>query len=186
MKRPGNVVAWESVKEYGHIVVLFDGKKRVVEEGNLVLVENSYGGIDYSEPLVGRTSIRKSYYAIKKVYDHTGALIAERRNMHSNLLSTNKGTLKSVKLIEKNKIPFEVSENMQRKFIEDDKKKQRKYAIHAQSISSITFDELTNETKKEIEVRLKNLGAEKVNFKELRNGIAVSSTPKHVIMYLLK
>lgn len=27
MKKPGNVVSWENVRECGHEVVLFDGKK---------------------------------------------------------------------------------------------------------------------------------------------------------------
>ncbi|MDW5525002.1 hypothetical protein R6Z02_14695 [Carnobacterium maltaromaticum] len=188
MKKPGNVVSWENVREFGHEVVLFDGKKRRIENENLVLIENSYWGVDFSEPIESKTTIQNSYYAIKKVYDHTGTLIAERKNIHSNLLSTNKGMLKSVKLIDKNKIPFKVSESIERKFKEDDRKMQRKYAVHAQNISSVTFDELTIESKKEIEVRLLKAGALRVDFKELKhgNGVVVSSSPKHVIKYLLK
>lgn len=51
MKKPGNVVSWENVRECGHEVVLFDGKKRRIENENLVLIENSYWGVDFLSQL---------------------------------------------------------------------------------------------------------------------------------------
>lgn len=183
------IVDVETILELGAKIVLFDGKVRTLDQGNLVLEETRYCGVELSEPLLNRTELQKNYYQIKRVYDITGTLIAERLNQYTDLLSTQKGTLKAdtgcLQGTNK-KTKLNVSKELKNKFQSDDRKLQRKNTLNVQKLTSVTYSELTNEAQKEIETRLKRVGAESVQFRILDHGVVVTTKPKESLLYLFK
>ncbi len=89
------VVDVDTILEFGEKIVLFDGKVRKLDPSDIILEETSYCGVELSESIQNRSELQKSYYQIKRVYDVTGTLIAERLNQYTELISTQKGKLKA-------------------------------------------------------------------------------------------